>query len=243
METRKLLCCAGSLLLASVASAYVYDIGSFDSGTDGWALSGFSSQAGRSPTASGGTLNFTPDNDAGFQWAIQNSLRDTLGADLDVIGAATSVLLSFDVTFVTAEWQLGSVAGADAWVQLAEVVYNSPSTGFATLTRGNAASGGLLTDSANPGFPGGWSANPEWYPAGYTTTLTWDITNLISGAVASDGYTQLAIAINYNSNIDQVGTFYFDNITLTAVPEPSTYAAMAGIAVLGLAVARRRLRK
>ena len=34
--------------------------------------------------------------------------------------------------------------------------------------------------------------------------------------------------------------FTIDNVTITAVPEPSTYAACAGAAVLGLAFWRRR---
>ena len=35
-------------------------------------------------------------------------------------------------------------------------------------------------------------------------------------------------------------SFAIDNVTITAVPEPSTYAACAGAAVLGLAFWRRR---
>jgi len=36
------------------------------------------------------------------------------------------------------------------------------------------------------------------------------------------------------------GNFYIDNVAVTAVPEPSAYAAIAGLLVLGLAVWRQR---
>ncbi|MFP4283188.1 MAG: PEP-CTERM sorting domain-containing protein, partial [Opitutales bacterium] len=154
-----------------------------------------------------------------------------LGGNLDTISAAPSVLLSFDVMLDWSEW---STTG-DAWVQFAEVVYNSPATDFSPLSRGDAVTQDLLTDTGNPGFPGG----TDIATGTYTTTLTWDITNLISGAVAGDDYNQLAIAVNYSGDITP-GNFYFDNVALTAVPEPSALGLLMGLGAIGFALRRRR---
>ena len=50
----------------------------------------------------------------------------------------------------------------------------------------------------------------------------------------------LRLATNYHTM--STGTVYYDDITVTAaaVPEPATYAALAGVATLGLAYIRRR---
>lgn len=47
-------------------------------------------------------------------------------------------------------------------------------------------------------------------------------------------------AISTGNILNYPAGYYADNVTLTAVPEPSTYAALAGLGALGLAVWRRR---
>jgi len=45
------------------------------------------------------------------------------------------------------------------------------------------------------------------------------------------------------TSYDPPSYFYLDDVSVTAVPEPSTCAAFAGLAVLGLCLVRRRFRR
>nr|MCU0793259.1 PEP-CTERM sorting domain-containing protein [Opitutaceae bacterium] len=49
---------------------------------------------------------------------------------------------------------------------------------------------------------------------------------------------------NYAAQLTETGTLptYGANVTLQAIPEPSAFAALAGVAVLGFATLRRRRR-
>ncbi|MCC5841095.1 MAG: PEP-CTERM sorting domain-containing protein [Opitutales bacterium] len=53
----------------------------------------------------------------------------------------------------------------------------------------------------------------------------------------------VVLRITLDGAIGATGNNRFDNIHITAIPEPSTYAAFAGLAVLGLVLVRRRLRR
>jgi hypothetical protein len=59
-------------------------------------------------------------------------------------------------------------------------------------------------------------------------------------APASRPATHLQFRAQDNFAISGSTFFAVDSITLSAIPEPSTYAALAGLATLGLAVTRRR---
>ena len=60
--------------------------------------------------------------------------------------------------------------------------------------------------------------------------------DLVSGST-TQGVNQLGF---FTFNTATAGLVYTSTSTVSAVPEPSTYAALAGVAVLGLAVSRRR---
>ena len=65
----------------------------------------------------------------------------------------------------------------------------------------------------------------------------WDNTG---GGNVSNGFN---FEVFGNSNIAgavSVGSVYADNFAVSAIPEPSTYAALAGLGALGLAFWRRR---
>ena len=66
------------------------------------------------------------------------------------------------------------------------------------------------------------------------------------GTATDSTYTEVALGFTgayWQGSTAGSQTARFDNVTLTAIPEPSTYAALFGLAVLGLAIYRRRLRK
>ncbi len=64
--------------------------------------------------------------------------------------------------------------------------------------------------------------------------------NLTGGATSIvGGHANYQFGIGVNSDWTG-GTIYIDNVQMTAVPEPSTYAAFAGLGVLGFLFYRRR---
>lgn len=66
------------------------------------------------------------------------------------------------------------------------------------------------------------------------------LTNFSASIAGTGSSLDLKIAVYMDSAAEEVA---FDNISITAVPEPSTYVAVAGLLGLGLVLVRRRLRK
>jgi len=54
---------------------------------------------------------------------------------------------------------------------------------------------------------------------------------------------ELAVVSGNTGSAIGAGQIYFDNFTVSAIPEPSTYAALAGLGALGLVLWRRRQNK
>ncbi|MFP4541953.1 MAG: PEP-CTERM sorting domain-containing protein [Opitutales bacterium] len=230
LPSLSLLLGSASLALTSALDAQTISFGSFDSEMPGWTLSLATEDATRDLAVVDGTLAFTPGA-SNNQWGPRYDMNFLGSANLETVLTAPMVELSFDVTYDWSEWS----ATGDDWVQVSKVAYNSPSTGFAELSRDDAAPAGLMTDTGNPGFPGGTNVSTGTY----TTTLTWDITGILAGANSSDGYHQLDIEVNAAGGVVP-GPYYFDNFTFTAVPEPSAMGLLVGLGVMTLVSRRRR---
>lgn len=59
------------------------------------------------------------------------------------------------------------------------------------------------------------------------------------GMTSSDTFT-LALAVSSGADVFVGGDIYFDNFSVTAIPEPSTYAVWLGVAAIGGVMGRRR---
>ncbi len=108
-----------------------------------------------------------------------------------------------------------------------------------------SASGLLATSSAyssgSYSFGSGVVLAPNTYYWVYNSTSQ-QIGNTIGNAYANGFYySSSASGTNYTMNIG--GTDATFAVTASAIPEPSTYAALAGLAALGLAAWRRRCRR
>ncbi|MDI1250507.1 MAG: PEP-CTERM sorting domain-containing protein [Lacunisphaera sp.] len=99
----------------------------------------------------------------------------------------------------------------------------------------------LATSSTYSGgsysFSGGVVLAPDTYYWVYTSTA--QQVGLTIGNAYTDGsyYSASGSGVNYTMNVG--GTDAAFVVTATAIPEPSTYAALAGLAALGLAAWRR----
>lgn len=81
--------------------------------------------------------------------------------------------------------------------------------------------------------------------AGIWQTFTFDVTPEITSHLVSYSATDFRIFMeNYPNGPTPGATLYLDNLTLTAsaIPEPSTYAALLGAGALGFAACRRRMK-
>ena len=118
-------------------------------------------------------------------------------------------------------------------------------TAIGVTTQGNLTAGWHYMSISADGASGGEFTNFRIASETFD-----DVTNTITGTVVERTFATLAHALasdtttfgfvggNWNAN----AISNFDDFTLTAVPEPSTYALLAGFATLGLVMLRRRIR-
>lgn len=202
-------------------------------------------------------LDFTKSAGAGNQFRLWNS--DGTGAP-NVSPASYNT--SWSMTLSTTNLLTAFDAGEFTTIGLQ--VFNDATSYSAVML--SASSGGLFARAESTGVTAvnsplasntdvylrlSWDAGTQTLGAAYSldnghyTTLAlflpvtqWDNSN--PTLAVSNGFN---FGVFGNSNMAaaiSTGSVYADNFSVSAVPEPSTYAALAGLGALGLACWRRR---
>jgi hypothetical protein len=224
----------GALSFGSAAKATT-TFGNFEDGaTDGFGTftnSGVTANVFASPTAGnvitpGGTdttkmLDLTA---AGFNGGLGS------GADLGydfVSNGLTSQFMANDI--ITFQWETAPGSEASGYSQLYNIILNAPGPGFTTV----GGSGGSTSPLAVT--TGTVNQFPPFSGQLFTVSINYDAYK--AAITANPGYIQFGIQTN---NANPPTDFYFDNFTLSQVPEPASVGLMS-LAGVGL-LARRRAR-
>lgn len=219
---------AAALLLPLLAQAqqlkfsFETGAGSWD-GTANWAATGPATDGLASVKTNavvGGWTLGSHSMNFGFSDFDNNSVNDNV--TLAAIGASGQGTVSFDI--IIDNTTSFPVAG-DTWYS---INFSANSTGGWTQFNDIAV--------GQPGF--------GWHPDGSTGVIS----ATFSYTFAQLNWTNVGVnwyQLNFGSNSEtsRPVNFYVDNVVIsgvTAVPEPATYAALAGLAVLASVALRRR---
>ena len=255
-----LLALALAGLLASTASAQVF-VGSDDfsspAATDNkWAYAFRFSGSNGLLDYSAGRLDFTKAAGAGSYVLGWDGEPSTPGANPSKTSASFSTSWVADITVTNT---LSGLTGGDFAVfglevagtgaQYSGILLSANSAGYTFRAEGSGFTPVNVgtADSTDVHLRLAWDAGTQalnsYYSldgSNYTSLATYSpITEWTAGA-ATGGFN---FEVFGNSNIAgaiSAGSIYADNFSVSAIPEPSTYAAFAGLGALGLAFWRRR---
>lgn len=135
-----------------------------------------------------------------------------------------------------------SIAAAGFTVTLS-AYYNRSDTSYSQFTTAilafNTTIGNLETDLTNTGNQG--NARAATNLTSDSNTGTWEQSSVSLTLPTDTKYILVELSMVSNVNAAGIPTgYYADNVTLTAVPEPSTYAMLSGLGALGMVAWRRR---
>jgi hypothetical protein len=228
--SRPLVAAAIALLLAIPAFAQI-SLSLVNPGFESAVSAGF-------PTAAGnwaGDLNsvVTTENSI-TPFAGSQMLRfEKMSPDGLVTGTGSDTLQLVDLSAYS-----GSIATGNFIVTLSAYFNRSDLTYSNFQTQINSYSGSIANypaDVASPTALQFSTLTPD------SNTATWELSSVSLTLPTNTTYIAVLVsAISPGNILNYPGGYYADNVTLTAVPEPSTYAALAGLGALGLAVWRRR---
>ena len=225
-----------ALLVALAAPAFAQIVnGDFASALTGWSASGDATVRDGAGFVTNASLAEEDDNlGAGFYNFSGSEVQ--FASDLETALGLTADSLSPDVNngvFATE----GSALFRSVTVQAGDIL----SFDWTFLT--NEAAGTdyafVVIDGAVFDLSTGSTLNAgSTYGYGFTTGAQ----SYQSAPFASAGTVTLGFGVVDVDSVVASSSLSFDNVTLAAVPEPSAFAAVAGLAVLGLAASRRRSR-
>jgi hypothetical protein len=229
--------CVVVLLSMARASQAQVVFGNFEDGlTDGFGTltnSGVTKNAFSSPTV--GTV-ITPGSGTDTTKVLDltaTGFNGGLGSGADlgydfVSNGLTSQFLANDI--ITFNWETAPNAAATGFSQLFNIILNAQGAGFTTV----GGSGGSTSPLAVT--TGTVNQFPPFSGQEFTVSINYDAYK--AAIAANPGFIQFGIQTN---NANPPTDFYFDNFTLSAVPEPgSMVLAGLGMAALGLIAKRRK---
>jgi hypothetical protein len=151
------------------------------------------------------------------------------GADLGYDFVANGMLAQFMANdVITFQWETAPGNQASGYSQLYNIILNGPGPGFKTVGGSSGATSPLAT------VTGTVNQFPPFSGQLFTVSINYDAYK--AALSASPGYMQLGFQTN---NANPPTDFYFDNFTLSQVPEPATFGILA-VGGLGLLARRRR---
>lgn len=189
------------------------------------------------------TSNWTAQVDINL--ATFSGLMQNLYVNLNLVVAKTGDSTNNNTSFALDRYRNAGdmilVQDIDTWVTVAGVkthlteIVNS--TTYATLMIGYDAATKVLTYSYDSDGPtSGWN-----FVTAHTADITgWSMSGADTFSFVLAGGSGSSINL-YPTQSVSASDAYFQNFKITAVPEPSVYAAIVGLGALGLAAYRRRM--
>jgi len=221
------------ICVASVAQASITFANFEDGATDGFGTftnSGVTANTFTSPTTGTNIVPVTGSDTthvldlyaAGFNGGLSSGA--SLGYDFNSNGLATQFMANDVITF---QWEVAPGNEATGYSQLYNIILNAPGPGYTTVGGSSGATSPLATVTGPvnqyPGFTGQIN----------TVSINYDA---FKAAMTGTGYIQLGFQTN---DANPPTDFYFDNFTLSTVPEPASFSIL-GLAAAGLMGRRHR---